>query len=498
MDGKNMAYNRDKAVNQFLLIIITIMDLFLFFGYFGDYSKGNIGLAFLLTVELTVLASMVADYAVFIHKKDSKMFKHVSMAGYIVVYTIALLGAQNDLVFAMVFPLTVIYILYFDYQFVLRIAAAYSLVNVADIIYIAAIKKQLHSGAELNSTSLLIQGATVIVYLIVLCGTTRISNRNNEMRIASLNEEKEHSARLLEDVLKVAQAVKDNSAKAGEYIKILGRDVESTAQALSGISDGNSNSAESIEKQTVMTENIQGMIQGAKEMFDEMVALAQQSKEAVDGGQKTMDELQKQSDHMQKANQQVVASVTSLIENAGTVGEITEEIFAISSQTNLLALNASIESARAGEAGRGFAVVAEEIRVLADETRNLTENIQNIVQKLQQNADMAKATVDNVLQTSHMEHELIKNADQQFSGIGGSMGALNQNVTEIYQKIEEILESNNVIVDSINQISAVSQEVSANTQQAVELGEDASRQARQVQERMDQLLETAGAIDKYI
>ena len=78
------------------------------------------------------------------------------------------------------------------------------------------------------------------------------------------------------------------------------------------------------------------------------------------------------------------------------------------------------------------------------------------------------------------------------------MGALNQNVTEIYQKIEEILESNNVIVDSINQISAVSQEVSANTQQAVELGEDASRQARQVQERMDQLLETAGAIDKYI
>ncbi len=71
-------------------------------------------------------------------------------------------------------------------------------------------------------------------------------------------------------------------------------------------------------------------------------------------------------------------------------------------------------------------------------------------------------------------------------------------MTEIYQKIEEILESNNVIVDSINQISAVSQEVSANTQQAVELGEDASRQARQVQESMDQLLETAGAIDKYI
>ncbi len=492
------AYNRERSVNQFLLIIITIMDLFLFFGYFSDYSKGNIGLVFLMTVELTVFISMIADYAVFLHQKDSRNFKHVSVTGYMIVYGIALLGAQNDLVFAIVFPLTVIYILYFDYKLILRIAVVYSLITVADLIYIAAVLKHLPSGAELNSTSLLVQGATVIVYLIVLCGTTKISNRNNEMRINSLNEEKEHSARLLEDVLKVAKSVKENSAKAGEYIRILGQDVDSTAQALSGISDGNTNNAESIEKQTIMTENIQGMIQRTKEMSDEMLALAQQSREAVDGGQSSMDDLQNQSDKMLKANEQVAASVASLIENARAVDVITEQIFAISSQTNLLALNASIESAHAGDAGKGFAVVAEEIRVLADETRKLTEDIQKIVQELKNNADMAKSTVDNVMEASKMEHELIRSADQQFSGIGSRMGELNQNVADIYEKIEEILESNNVIVDSINEISAVSQEVSVNTQQAVELGEDTSQQAQQVQRRMDELLQTVEAIDKYL
>lgn len=498
MGNEGKAYNMQKSVNQFILTIITIMDLFLFVGYFNDYSKGNIGLGFFLTIELIVLISMIADYAVFFRQKDGHIFKHVSVTGYMIMYAIALLGAQNDLVFTMAFPLTVIYILYYDYKLILRTAVIYGLVNAVDMVYVALVLKHLHSGAPLNSTSMLLQGATMLMYLIVLCGTTKISNRNNDMKISGLNEEKEHSAQLLEDVLQVVQAVKENSARAEEYICILSQDVSSTAQALSGISDGNSNNAESIEKQTVMTENIQEMIQHTKEMSDEMLRLAQQSREAVEGGQSSMDDLQNQSDQMKKANEQVVSSVASLIENARTVDEITEQIFAISSQTNLLALNASIESARAGEAGRGFAVVAEEIRLLADETRKLTENIQNIVQTLRQNADIAKNTVDHVMEASHMERELIRSADQQFSGIGGRMTELNQNVEQINQKIEEILQSNNVIVDSINQISAVSQEVSANTQQAVELGEDSSRQAQQVQERMEELLDTVSAIDKYM
>lgn len=194
----------------------------------------------------------------------------------------------------------------------------------------------------------------------------------------------------------------------------------------------------------------------------------------------------------------MVSSVTELISNAKAVEEITEQIFAISSQTNLLALNASIESARAGEAGRGFAVVAEEIRGLADETRKLTEGIQNVVAELQKNADTAKNTVDNVIETSNMEHELISNASVKFGEIGTSIGGLHTNVQMIYKKIEEILESNHAIVDSINHISAVSEEVTASTQQAVELGTDTSRKAEQARGLMENLLETVEAIDKYV
>ena len=489
--------NREQRVNRFVIVFVTIIDMFLFFGYIGDYLRGTISFLFMLAVDLSVVASMVASYVIYFHKKDSAVFKHVSVIGYMVVYALAVLGSHNDLIFISVFPITVMYILYYDYKLVQRIALVFSAVNAIDMIYVIFILRHMHSGIELNSISLLLQGASVGVYMIVLCGTTKISNDNNARRLARLNEEKEKSAQMLRDILHVVETVKQNSTEADEHIRQLTEYVDTTAADLSDIADGNSNNAESIENQTVMTGNIQNMILETRDMSDEMLTLAKQSGEAVRSGQEVVDSLQAQEARTQEANEQVVASVTKLIQNAKAVGDITEQIFAISSQTNLLALNASIESARAGEAGRGFAVVAEEIRSLADETRKLTEGIQSIVGELESNADHAKNTVDNVIAAASTQHEMIKSADERFGEIGERMSGLNSNVEAIYRKIEEILESNNAIVDSINRISAVSQEVTASTQQAVELGADTSEKAKQARELMENLLATVGAVDKY-
>lgn len=491
-------FEREKKVNRFVLIIVTVIDMFLFVGYIGDYAQGNIGLGFMLAVIVAVVFSMIACYAVYFKKKDSAVFKHVSMIGYMLVYGLAVFGAQNDLVFMMVFPLTVIYILYYDFKVVLRIAVVFGAINIVDVICLIAVLGHMHSGVPLNSTSLLLQGASVVVYMIVLCGTTKISNDNNAAKIAGLKEEQEKSAALLKEVLRVAVVVKQNSVEAETHIRELSEHVASIASELGNIAEGNNNNADSIEKQTVMTENIQNMIFETKRMSDEMLALAQQSEEAVRDGQRSVDSLQTQAYRTREANEQVVASVAELISNAKAVDEITKQIFTISSQTNLLALNASIESARAGEAGKGFAVVAEEIRSLADETRKLTESIQSIVAELQKNADTAKDTVDNVITAANMQHELISNASVQFGEIGNSMGGLHTNVQTIYKKIEEIMESNHVIVDSINHISAVSQEVTASTQQAVELGTDTDRKAEQARVLMEGLLETVEEINKYV
>ena len=68
-------YGSEKAVNKFVLIIITIINMFLFFGYIGDYAQGNIGFGFMLTVDLSVIVSMAACFFVYFRKKDSAVFK---------------------------------------------------------------------------------------------------------------------------------------------------------------------------------------------------------------------------------------------------------------------------------------------------------------------------------------------------------------------------------------------------------------------------------------
>lgn len=498
-EKQKKVYNEQlRVVNRFALILICIINVFMFVGYIQDYQKENIGFAFMLTVEISVAVTMLISCITFFLKKDGNLFKHVSICGYLLVYTIALFGAKNDLVFVIIFPITAIFILYYNFGLMIRTAIAIVAINVGDVIYCAVSLEHTHGGGSVNSTSILLQLASVIVYAVSICGITMISNSHNKNNLESISKEKNRSMELLDKVLEVVEVVRKNSVQAGTFIKELEEQAEITANALSDISQGNTSNAESIEQQTIMTTNIQEMIHSTKEMSTEMVGLAGESRVAVSEGKEAVTNLKAQSEYSKAAYSMVVTTVNELIENSREVAEITEQIFAISSQTNLLALNASIESARAGEAGRGFAVVADEIRKLADETRILTEGIQTIVGKLRENADIARQTVGEVVATSERENEMIANADNRFAGIGASISKLEADVLSVNAQIEQIMNSNNLIVDSITQISAVSEEVAVSTQQAVELGENSSSKAKSAKELMDELLDAVKKIDDCV
>lgn len=485
-----------KKVNKFVLIVTLVIDFFTVGGYMAAYLAGTYLLRNLIIVfALMIIGAIISIVAI---NKQPEKFNYIAMICFSVLYIDALFTAGNDHMFVLMFPIFMLYILYFDYKFIVIASVICGLANIADMAYIIAVIGNFRSGNPLEIPVMLLRAGSVIIYLVALLGATKRSNSNNEAKIAAVQKSQAKSVALVDAVVPIVKSVSENATEVTDSMVALGSQVDATAEILNSVMDINNRNFASIQEQTAKTEEIQDMIHETKIQSDKMLELANKSSEAVKGGKEVMERLIGQSEMTKAANDRVVQSVDSLITNAANVAEITSQISNISSQTNLLALNASIESARAGEAGKGFAVVAEEIRKLADETRSLTESIQSIVEELHTNASSAKETVDAVVATAAKENNDIKIAEEQFGNIGAHMDELDTNVTVINSKIEDILKSNNIIADSIEQIANDSQSVVDKTAEAVRLGEDCKNNADIVKDRMQLLTSTVHSADKYL
>jgi methyl-accepting chemotaxis protein len=484
-------------INRLALVIVTLIGLLLMGGYLQDASQKNITWSYAVLVAVLALIAIVVNAVIYFGNPKSELLRHTIVVLFGILYFVIMMGARSDLVFVVAVPLVSILMLYFDYSFMLKTSIGVFLINIIFVAYRFS-QGTMASGLEISMSGIALQVAGIGLFLVAMCGVTRISNQLNSDKMQEIHAKKDESDVLLHDVLDIAAEVKKDSGEAGKMIDELLQATARTAQSLEEISAGNASNANSIEKQTEMTGNIQSMIEHTKSLSDDTIRFAKMSMEAVASGQDSMNDLQSQAAIIEESNQKVSQMMQVLADNGRQVGDITEKIFSISSQTNMLALNASIESARAGEAGRGFAVVAEQIRLLAEETRTLTENIQTIVKQLQDNTLETLDSVNQVVEVSAQEKKSIGVAGSHFRDISEKMTDLGKNVESISQGVDEIFRANNQIVDSISQISAVSQEVAASTMEASDIGKTSHEDAENAAGLMTKLQEAAESLDRYL
>lgn len=494
MESRNEA---QATLNKVVMNSIGVVYVLVLATYIMDVARGKAELWISIVRMAVIIIALAGNAVVYLKEKDGDLFRRVSIIGYLTVYLVILSSASTDLVFIIAFPITAVYILYYDMKLMSFSMITTSICNGLFILF--SIKRgHTPSGADLSFGNIGIQGLSVVVFAVIMCICTGVYKKINQEKMDRIRLEKEKADSLLRDVLAIAAVVKKNSEDTNTLIEELDASTRTTLNALNEIESGNSTNAQSIEQQTIMTNQIQNMIEVAKQEADNISLEAMGSMSAVESGKDSISNLLSKADEIENYNGIVVDSMDNLISNSKEVESITKEIFNISSQTNLLALNASIESARAGEAGKGFAVVAEEIRILADQTRTLTEKIKNIVMELEVNADKASNIVGNVIDATNEERQLIRAAGENYKVIEMKIQALNGNVKLISEQVNAILDSNNAIVDSISQISAVSEEVAANTTQTVTVGEQNKSVVDNVKVLMEELMTQANQLDKYM
>lgn len=357
-------------------------------------------------------------------------------------------------------------ILFFDKKFAWISAVTISILNLT-LTMISIIVLHTYVGKEIEDQ----MSATLTIFMLLffIVAASNGSYLFHTHTMDSLMEKRDAQEMITEQVIVVAEKVREGTEDAMGIVEELNESSEFVNNAMKNISDSTLNTAQNIQTQTQMTQSIQEAIGTIIEYAGKIVCLAKESNMLNEESSQIMSQLRMQSKKITATNENVAASMDMLQKHTVAVKSIADTIVGISNQTNLLALNASIESARAGEAGRGFAVVADEIRQLAEKTKKETENIESILEVLSQNAidaaDAVKISVDAV----DTQEGMIFKASDSFLAINGNVNKLIDNINDINTMLDKLSVSNHQIVDNITSLSATTEEVTASSAEAAEL-----------------------------
>jgi len=437
------------------------------------------------------IATLITNLITYLVKKFKRKFRLVNAISMGVVYVSVMFLTDATFIYWILVAILFMNLPYYDWKYSKKLAIFFW------ISYIVSVFYRQSSGSMQKNADTYALFIVIIANVFLATMVSKVMNIYMKDITGYMAYQQTQQNVMVQDVLNTSKIVKDETDKSSEATAQLYDSAETIHRSMVEIADAMELTAESVQDQNIMTQEIQTSIEGTAKRSSDMVAVAEESNVSIHENMEAIEELKQQASEIAITNEQVNAAMQKLQQKTQEVEEIAGMIFKISSQTNLLALNASIESARAGEAGRGFAVVAEQIRQLAEQTRVSTESIKNIVTELNANADEVVVAVEKSMNATEKQNEMIITAADNFEKLDKNITSLIGGIKEIDTDISGIFEANNKIVESISQLSATAQEITATSEQAKNLSDNNLKSAEDVKNAIATIQTTSEGMDKY-
>ncbi len=482
-----------QITNRTVLLINSILSSFLSIGYIVEFIKGTRSLQYVVTFVLFVIIPIAAALTVYLRNRQSDIVKYITLSGYMIIYSIALTTSNSPLSFVYIFPIMVMYILYFNMKLTVVSYSYVILLNVVVIGY-KVISGQVDAK---TSTDVTIQFAAVVLFGISIILSTKISNLFNSTKINNIKAQQLKQEEILVNVLRAADIMDKNANELKNFMSYFSTSMGQVTSAVDEISKGAQKTSENMAQQSLYTSRITEIIDITSKLSKQMGELSRGSSEDVNRGFDIVNQLNENASVVNNQSKRVEELMLELKDKTGEILGITSIISGISAQTNLLSLNASIEAARAGESGKGFAVVADEIRQLADQSKQSTSRISTIINDLNSKVLECFQQIECTKLTNNEQNEYIRNTKAVYENISSNTYKLVGNIDQVNEKINTIVDSNNQIKESISTIVEVSQQTAASSQEASAMASDNMSSADKLIKKINEIIETAKEIKKY-
>jgi len=479
--------------NKVLFTALTITTFFIFMGVMSQLQFANISPLRSIIPMITTLIVYAGDVILFLTKKTTKLLMLYAAISYSIVYAIILLSSVSNTTYPYMIPILVIFIFYLDKKIVTYCSAFFIAINLIKIVITISSAASIMDVLEFVMIEAIISILFGTVSILGVYLISQMFKEYSEKVELSANKSKDMAIEVVSSAKKVLYDVTEIKESLGN----IARTTDTICNSMKEISSGSASSTATIEQQTVMTSSIKDVIDDTYEKTEKIVEITAESSKIIADGVSAMYQLTNHAETAIFAGENMKVASLEMRSKSEEVRSITSIILGISSQTNLLALNASIEAARAGEAGKGFAVVADEIRTLSEQTKQATNKISKILDELSINTNSVSEKVDETVQISQKQKDLIEQTRDKFIDIRNKMDFLENNIKEVSLKMTNIIESNNKIVNGAFTLSAVSEEISASTSEVYGISEENVKAVNGFVAVIDEIADTVAKLASY-
>ena len=287
---------------------------------------------------ITILA-LITNIIMYNVKKLKHKFRTTNAVTVGIVYVAVMFMTDATFVYWLLAAILLMNLPFYDWKYSKKLAIFYWVSYVVSVLY-----RQMSGGAQHNADGYALV-ATIIATIFLATMVAKVMNIYMKDITGYMGYQQAQQDVMLKDVLATSKVVKDETDKSSEATAKLYDSAETIHRSMVEIADAMELTAESVQDQNIMTQEIQGNIEGTAKRSADMVAVAEESNVSIHENMEAIEELKQQAGEIAVTNRQVNEAMQKLQQKTQEVEEIAGMIFKISSQTNLLALNASIESA---------------------------------------------------------------------------------------------------------------------------------------------------------